>query len=73
MVDLVMPSHSYQCWADITFLGYSPHKDICDYFIDEDIIFLFYKEFKYLDRISNFHIFQSDPDISVLGYASFIY
>jgi len=32
LMDLVMPSHSYQCWVDITFLAYSPHKDICHYF-----------------------------------------
>jgi hypothetical protein len=65
VVDLVMPSYSYQCWADITFLGYSPHKDICDYFMDKDITFLFQKYFRYPDRISKFHIFQSDSDISV--------
>jgi len=42
VMDLVMPSHSYQCWVDITFLPYSSHKDICHYFMHWINILHFY-------------------------------
>jgi hypothetical protein len=35
--------------------------------------FYFKKNLDILTEYQNFHIFQSDPDISVLGYPSFIY
>jgi hypothetical protein len=57
VVDLVMPSHSYQCWEDITFLGYSPHKDICDYFMHWIKILHFYFK-KNLDILTEYQIFK---------------
>jgi hypothetical protein len=40
------------------------------YPLDKDITFFL---IQYLNRISDFHIFQFDPDISVLKYFPFIY
>jgi hypothetical protein len=55
-MDLVMPSHSYKCWVDITFLAYSPHKDICHYFMHWIKILHFYLK-KNLDILIGYQIF----------------
>jgi hypothetical protein len=56
VMDLVMPSHSYQYWVDITFLAYSPHKDICHYFMHWIKILHFYFK-KNLDILIRCQIF----------------
>jgi hypothetical protein len=61
---------SFQCWLDILFLGYPLNKYIFISFIHQIYYFL---KFGYRGMISNFHVFQSNLDISVLEYPPFIY
>jgi hypothetical protein len=54
------------------FLGYLSNKEICLSFI-QLIRILHFLKFKYPSQISNFQFFQSNPNISVPRYSSYIY